>query len=263
MGTAIWYVVFELIAFDVVSEILDGKLRSFAIAVHVFNLLFLRWRTTRMSMTATLVGGWYVVLMIVTLGPFAIATSRQWALFQVYLAIGAGLPTTIRRNRPSWSISLCVKLSFYLHIIIDYFSCQQNFCPLDLASCFMHSFSYVSAETSFKLPKTTRKRRGIKLAETMGFWTMAVHLDSSAARAWQLSFGRDIIDSAMLRMCSKYGLVSFDGDLLNHVSLIFHKSPQVSCECSSRSFSCIWCLQVFSIFIISALYLSLDCLPIL
>jgi len=56
---------------------------SFTIAVHVFNLLFLRWRTTRTSMIATLVGGWSFVLMIVTLGPFAIATPDRGPYFGV------------------------------------------------------------------------------------------------------------------------------------------------------------------------------------
>lgn len=42
---------------------------SFMIALHVFNLLFLRWHTTLAGMTATLIGGWSAVAMIVLLGP--------------------------------------------------------------------------------------------------------------------------------------------------------------------------------------------------
>jgi len=53
------------------------------IAGHVFNLLFLRWRTTRTSMIATLIGGWSFVLMIVTLGPLSIATPEQGPYFGV------------------------------------------------------------------------------------------------------------------------------------------------------------------------------------
>lgn len=53
------------------------------IAVHAFNLLFLRWRTTRAGMAATLVGGWSVVLMIVALGPIAIETPERGPYFGV------------------------------------------------------------------------------------------------------------------------------------------------------------------------------------
>ena len=42
---------------------------SFMIALHVFNLLFLRWQTTRAGMAATLIGGWSAIGMIVLLGP--------------------------------------------------------------------------------------------------------------------------------------------------------------------------------------------------
>lgn len=56
---------------------------SFMIAVHVFNLLFLRWRTTRVSMAATLVGGWSAVAMIVLVGPSVIQKSEKGPYFGV------------------------------------------------------------------------------------------------------------------------------------------------------------------------------------
>lgn len=56
---------------------------SFMIAVHVFNLLFLRWKTTRVGMIATLIGGWSAVGMIVTVGPLVIQTAERGPYFGV------------------------------------------------------------------------------------------------------------------------------------------------------------------------------------
>lgn len=56
---------------------------SFVIAAHVFNLLFLRWRTTRISMYATLVGGWCGVALVVATGPTIIATPEKGPYFGV------------------------------------------------------------------------------------------------------------------------------------------------------------------------------------
>ncbi|THH06508.1 hypothetical protein EW145_g4039 [Phellinidium pouzarii] len=56
---------------------------SFVIAAHVFNLLFLRWHTTRASLAATLVGGWSAVLLIVAVGPIAIETPELGPYFGV------------------------------------------------------------------------------------------------------------------------------------------------------------------------------------
>lgn len=53
------------------------------IAVHVFNLLFLRWQSNRVSMYATLIGGWCTVCMIVTLGPTVIETQEKGPYFGV------------------------------------------------------------------------------------------------------------------------------------------------------------------------------------
>lgn len=56
---------------------------SFTIAVHVFNLLFLRWKTTKFGMIMTLFLGWLSVLLIVAIGPLAYQTPDKGAYFGV------------------------------------------------------------------------------------------------------------------------------------------------------------------------------------
>ena len=53
------------------------------LAFHVFNLLFLRWKTTRSSLIATLFGGWSFIFMIVSLGPSVIETPERGPYFGV------------------------------------------------------------------------------------------------------------------------------------------------------------------------------------
>ena len=56
---------------------------TFVIAMHLFNLLFLRWKATRAGMIVTLIGGWSAVGMIVTLGPLVIQTPERGPYFGV------------------------------------------------------------------------------------------------------------------------------------------------------------------------------------
>lgn len=53
------------------------------IAVHLFNLLFLRYRSTRVGLLATLFFGWASVVTIVVIGPTAIQTPEKGSYFGI------------------------------------------------------------------------------------------------------------------------------------------------------------------------------------
>ncbi|KAH8115958.1 hypothetical protein DFH11DRAFT_1250554 [Phellopilus nigrolimitatus] len=133
---------------------------SFVIAVHVFNLLFLRWRTTRASMVATLVAGWSVVVMIVTLGPLAIETPERGPYFGV-----SGSWCWITDNYP--------KEQTYMEYI----------------------FEFMSAGLGFILYTLVLLRVRGNLRKDEGRWRVCW---IPRSQAWQLCFSRDMLDSAML-----------------------------------------------------------------
>jgi hypothetical protein len=62
-----------------------GKLmrssRTAAIAFHLFNLLFLRWKSGTWAFAISLLLGWVLILVIVILGPFAIQTPEKGPYF--------------------------------------------------------------------------------------------------------------------------------------------------------------------------------------
>jgi hypothetical protein len=53
------------------------------IALHLFNLLFLRWESTLTGMVATLIGGWSVVGVVVFVGPEVIQTAERGPYFGI------------------------------------------------------------------------------------------------------------------------------------------------------------------------------------
>jgi len=135
---------------------------SFMIALHVFNLLFLRWQTTQISMYATLIGGWSTVLMVVSLGPLFIATEERGPYFGV-----SGFWCWITENYPK----------------------EQTFLE--------YFFEFLSAGLGFVLYVFVllRVRGNLTLAD--GRWSL--HW-IPRSEAWKLSLGRDLLDTAMLRV---------------------------------------------------------------
>jgi len=56
---------------------------SFMIALHLFNLLFLRWKSTSMGMIITLICGWTAVASVILVGPGVIETAAKGPYFGV------------------------------------------------------------------------------------------------------------------------------------------------------------------------------------
>jgi len=137
---------------------------SFIIAAHVFNLLFLRWRTTRLSMYATLIGGWSIIVTIATIGPSFIETEEKGPYFGV---------------------------SGYWCWITDNYPREQTFLE--------YFFEFLSAGLGFVLYALVLLRVRGNLTTVDGRWRL---IWIARSQAWQLSIGRDMIDSAMLRVAA-------------------------------------------------------------
>ncbi|KLO16083.1 hypothetical protein SCHPADRAFT_887993 [Schizopora paradoxa] len=155
---------------------------SFTIAVHVFNLLFLRWRTTRISMFATLVGGWSFVLMIVTLGPYAIQTSDRGPYFGV-----SGNWCWITDNYP--------KEQTFMEYFFEFLSAGLGFALYALVLLRVRGNLIKVAEDD----EDEKDRQVGRKQWAYGDWRI---IWIPRSEAWQLSFGRDMIDSAMLRIAA-------------------------------------------------------------
>ncbi|KAJ7336386.1 hypothetical protein DFH08DRAFT_706558 [Mycena albidolilacea] len=135
---------------------------SFIISWHLFNLLFLRYKTPKIISTGTIVFGWSLVFTLVFLGPVAIQTVARGHYFGI-----SGLWC--------WITTAYHKEQIYLEYFFQIISVVVNF--------FMHVV-------------TLMRVRG-NLLRVDGRWRLRfVPLGDS----WQLSLGRDFTDSTMLRL---------------------------------------------------------------
>jgi len=135
---------------------------SFMVALHLFNLLFLRWKSTPTALLATLIAGWTAVIVVTASGPLFIQTVANGSYFGP-----SGL----------WCW------------ITDQYPAEQEFLE--------YFFEFLSAGFGFMLYVLILLRvRGNLVIENGWLHFQWV----SRSQAWQLSVGRDMIDSAMLRV---------------------------------------------------------------
>ncbi|OCB89111.1 hypothetical protein A7U60_g3710 [Sanghuangporus baumii] len=167
---------------------------SFVIAVHVFNLLFLRWKTTRAGMVATLIGGWSAVGLIVTLGPLSIESLDRGPYFGV---------------------------SGYWCWITDNYPVEQTYME--------YFFEFLSAGLGFVLYALILLRVRGNLMKVNGRWRLRW---IQRSQAWQLSFSRDMLDTAMLRVATfmvwypvAYSLIIIPVALARLSSFADHRVP--------------------------------------
>ncbi|ETW75926.1 hypothetical protein HETIRDRAFT_481455 [Heterobasidion irregulare TC 32-1] len=140
-----------------------AALWSFILALHVFNLLFLRLRLATAAWTSTIATllGWVGVLFIVVLGPLAIHKKEKGDFYGP---------------------------SGYWCWITDAYPAEQTFLE--------YFFEWLSAAASFVLYTCILLRVRGNLARTAsGRWALHVVPRGSA---WRLALGRDMLDSAML-----------------------------------------------------------------
>ncbi|KAJ8087716.1 hypothetical protein PM082_006553 [Marasmius tenuissimus] len=138
---------------------------TFVLALHLFNILFLRSAVTKVGLWCTLVGGWLLILLLVLLGPLAIQKSSKGPYFGV-----SGAWCWITNEYPEEQVFL------------EYF------------------FEFVAASLSFLLYCVILLRVRGNLVHNMGKWQLKF---ISKTESWRLGFARDLIDSAMLKLAQR------------------------------------------------------------
>ena len=168
------------------------------IALHLFNLLFLRLPTTKLGLAATLCFGWAFVATIVSVGPVMIQTpekgpyfgiSGNWyvhpryptdAVVYVYgMHLGAGSQMGTQKLKLFLNTSLCV-----------------NPCLLVAVYIFKYVQEFFSAGVGFILYAAILMRVRGNLYQADDKWRLRF---VPAGEGWKLSLGRDLLDSAMLK----------------------------------------------------------------
>lgn len=134
---------------------------SFMIALHLFNLLFLRLPTTKLGLAATLCFGWAFVATIVSVGPVMIQTPEKGPYFGI-----SGNWCWITNGYPK------------AQTFLEYF------------------FEFFSAGVGFILYAAILMRVRGNLYQADDKWRLRF---VPAGEGWKLSLGRDLLDSAMLK----------------------------------------------------------------
>ncbi|CAL1709087.1 unnamed protein product [Somion occarium] len=136
---------------------------SFVLAAHLFNLLFLRWKSTRRGLLLTLISGWFIVIFIVAIGPIAIQTTKK--------------------RGPYFGPS-----GYWCWITPDY---PQERTFLE------YFFEFLSAFLSFVLYTAILLCVRGNLMQSNGRWRLRFVPNGES---WQLAISRDIIDASMFRV---------------------------------------------------------------
>jgi len=141
---------------------IGAALWSFIISLHLFNLLFLRYKTPKAISWGIVAFGWSFIFTVVFLGPVAIQTVARGHYFGIY-RLSCWITEEYRTEQA------------FLEYFIEYLALLLNF--------FLHI-------------ATLLRVRG-NLLHVNGHWRMRfVPLGDS----WQLALGRDFTDSTMLRL---------------------------------------------------------------
>jgi len=138
---------------------------SFVLAGHLFNLLFLRWKTTFRGLLLTLVGGWFSVALIVAIGPLAIQKNNLGPYFG-----------------PS---------GYWCWITASY-PREQTFLE--------YFFEFVSAGVSFVLYTIILLRVRGNIIRSGGHYKLRL---VPRGESWQLAIHRDIIDTSTLQVTAR------------------------------------------------------------
>ncbi|KAK7019018.1 hypothetical protein R3P38DRAFT_2875372 [Favolaschia claudopus] len=141
---------------------LGSAIWSFIISLHLFNLLFLRYKTSKIISWGMIAFGWSFIFTIVFLGPVAIQTTARGHYFGI-----SGLSC--------WITAAYHDEQIWLEFFFQIFAVVMNF--------FLHV-------------ATLLRVRG-NLLRVDGRWRMRW---VSPGDSWQLSLGRDFTDSTMLRL---------------------------------------------------------------
>ncbi|KAJ4466285.1 hypothetical protein J3R30DRAFT_3351609 [Lentinula aciculospora] len=134
---------------------------SFIIALHLFNLLFLRSSAKKYAFWATIIGGWGVVAGVVAIGPTVIQTPERGPYYGI-------------TGPWCWITDAYPEEQIFLEYFLEFISAGL--------SCVLFTFVLL------------RVRGNLLFID--GRWKFQ-HVPS--CDSWQLAFSRDLIDTAMLR----------------------------------------------------------------
>ncbi|THH32565.1 hypothetical protein EUX98_g1608 [Antrodiella citrinella] len=137
---------------------------TFALSTHIFTLLFLRWKHSRLGSYLTLGTGWFFVVFIVSIGPLALQDDRG-----SYLA-PTGLWCWISNEYPKEQLWM------------EYF------------------FEFLSAGLSLIIYTIILLRVRGNLYKAKGVWFLRF---VPRGESWQLAIQRDVIDASMVRIAAR------------------------------------------------------------
>ncbi|KAL0578768.1 hypothetical protein V5O48_003221 [Marasmius crinis-equi] len=144
---------------------LATALWSFMLAMHLFNILFMRSAVTKVGLWCTVIGGWLLVVLFVVIGPVAIQKPSKGPYFGV-----SGQWCWITDEYPEEQVFL------------EYF------------------FEFLAAALSFLLYSIILLRVRGNLVHNKGKWQLKF---ISKEDSWRLGFARDLIDSSMLKVAQR------------------------------------------------------------
>jgi len=138
---------------------------SFVLAGHIFNLLFLRWKCTLRGLLITLLGGWFSIAIIVSIGPLAVQKQSLGPYFG-----------------PS---------GYWCWITAEY-PREQTFLE--------YFFEFLSAGVSFMLYTIILLRVRGNIIRVGGHYKLRF---VPRGERWQLAIHRDFIDTSMLEVAAR------------------------------------------------------------
>ncbi|KAJ7275081.1 hypothetical protein C8J57DRAFT_1714784 [Mycena rebaudengoi] len=138
---------------------------SFVISFHLFNLLFLRFRTSNLVSWGIVTFGWSFVFMLVFLGPVFVQTAARGHYFGI-----EGIDCSVTHNYR--------KEQLLLEYLLEYLSVVLSF--------FLHTATLLRVRGNLTRVDGRFRLRFVPLGDS-----------------WQLALGRDFTDSTMLRLAQR------------------------------------------------------------
>jgi len=205
---------------------------SFMIALHLFNLLFLRWKSTLVGLIVTLTGGWVAVAVVIFVGPGVIQTAAKGPYFGV---------------------------SGFWCWITDNYHDEQVFLE--------YFFEFVSAGVGFLLYVAVLLRVRGNLVIMDGHWQLRF---VPRGESWRLQMRRDVIDTSMLRVAAHmiwypvaYSVILIPVSLTRLTEFAGHAVPFWAIVLSDVIYSMTGFVNVILLFVTTRLVPDTSTLPVL
>jgi hypothetical protein len=223
------------------------------ITLHLFNLLFLRWRSPKAVVIGTHISGWAFVTLIVIIGPLALETKSKGRYFGVagYWCAHVNNSTHLM-YLTSLQVLDKLKVSGRTNIAriprrTHRIEALEKYLPAD------HTLQeFLSAGLCLILYTAALLRVRGNLQQIDGKWTLRW---VNRGEGWKLSFGRDLIDSYMLQLAQR--MIWYVVSRGKSVSFADYRVPQVP-----RKLAVADCLINFLTCSVNQIFYSIALIPI-